>query len=100
MLALQRRIDRLVRRRRVGPASPRGRRRLLRVRVDGLSDLVIYGPASRHGDVSFIDVAGVHTGPSEEAMQTLVVAPEGVGFPPPPITPPILVYPHVVGYRA
>ncbi len=99
VLALQRRIDRLVRRRRRGPASSRGRRRLLRVQVDGLSDLVIYGPASPDGDVSFIDVAGAHTGPSEEEMQTLVVAPEGVGLPT-PITPPILVAPHFVGYRA
>jgi hypothetical protein len=53
VLALQRLVDRLVRRLRIGPAPARGHRRLLVVQIDGLSRSVL-AQALREGRMPFL----------------------------------------------
>jgi hypothetical protein len=61
-------------------------------------DLVIYGNDAPEGNVSYMPEAGAHAGPSPEEMETFVVSPPGVVLPW-PITHPVQLYPHFLGYQ-
>ncbi len=63
-----------------------------------VGDLVIYGIDAPGGHVSFIPEVGAHAGPSPEEMQTFIVTPPGVRMPA-PITHPLQLYAHFVGYQ-
>ena len=62
-------------------------------------DLVLYGIGAPGGDVSFIDERGSHAGPSEDELHTFILHPSDVALPVAPLTHPIQLYPHFVGYR-
>jgi hypothetical protein len=74
-----------------------GLRELMAMRCAG--DLVIYGNESPQGNVSYVHEHGAHAGPSEDEMETFVVAPPGVDLPA-PLTHPTQLYPHFRAYRA
>ncbi len=61
-------------------------------------DLVIYGLEAAAGHVSFVAETGAHAGTTAEEMQTFVVAPPGIALPA-PLTHPLQLYPHFVGYQ-
>lgn len=61
-------------------------------------DLVLYGLDAPGGNVSFIAERGAHAGPSAEELHTFIIAPPGVTLPS-PITHPLDLYPHFVGYQ-
>jgi hypothetical protein len=61
-------------------------------------DLVIYGIDAPEGHISFIPEVGAHAGPSPEELQTFIVCPGTVRLPS-PISHPIQLYDHFIGYR-
>ena len=62
-------------------------------------DLVIYGNESPDGNVSFITELGAHAGPAAEELYTFILSPPGAA-PPSPITHPIQLYEHFLGYSS
>lgn len=61
-------------------------------------DLVLYGNAAGAGDVSFIEEAGAHAGPSAGEMQVFVLHPPSAPLPDAPLTHPIQLYPVFARY--
>jgi Type I phosphodiesterase / nucleotide pyrophosphatase len=72
-----------------------GIRDLMAMRCAG--DLVIYGNDSPDGNVSYIRELGAHAGPAPEELHTFIVSPPGANLPS-PITHPIQLYEHFLGY--
>jgi len=62
-------------------------------------DLVIYGHDSPDGNVSYVAEIGAHAGPSTDELYTFVVCRRDIELPR-PITHPVELYPHFLGYRA
>jgi hypothetical protein len=62
-------------------------------------DLVLYGTDAPQGHVSFIPELGAHAGPSPEELHTFIVRPATVTLPV-PLTHPIQLYDHFMGYQA
>jgi hypothetical protein len=60
-------------------------------------DLVIYGNDSPDGNVSYIRELGAHAGPAPEELHTFILSPPGANLPS-PITHPIQLYEHFLGY--
>jgi hypothetical protein len=75
----------------------RGIHDLMAMRCAG--DLVLYGNGSPEGNVSYVREHGAHAGPSEDEMETFVVAPPGAGLPE-RIAHPLELYPHFIRRRA
>ena len=61
-------------------------------------DLVLYGLESPAGHVSFIAETGAHAGPTEDEMQTFVVAPPHAPLTE-PVTHPLELYPQFARYQ-
>ncbi len=61
-------------------------------------DLVLYGIGAPTGDVSFIDERGAHAGPSQAEMQTFILHPPHASPSDTPLTHPVQLYPHFMGY--
>ncbi|HEU5195730.1 MAG TPA: alkaline phosphatase family protein [Methylomirabilota bacterium] len=61
-------------------------------------DLVLYGLEAPGGHVSFIAEIGAHAGPTENEMQTFVVAPPHVALPE-AVTHPLELYPQFARYQ-
>ena len=61
-------------------------------------DLVFYGIGAPTGDVSFIDERGAHAGPSQAEMQTFILHPPHASPSDTPLTHPVQLYPHFMGY--
>ena len=62
-------------------------------------DLVIYGHDSPDGSVSYVAEVGAHAGPSTDELYTFVVCRRDIELPR-PITHPVELYPHFLGYGA
>jgi len=68
------------------------------VAMPSAGDIVLYGTGAPGGDVSFIDELGAHAGPSEEELHTFILSPPRTRTPE-PITHPIQLYEHFLGYQ-
>src|SRR3989442_12043359 len=88
-----------------GPFSARADRAAVLAYVRDLmampsaGDLVIYRHDSPHGNVSYVAGIGAHAGPSTDELHTFVVCRRDIELPR-PITHPVELYPHFLGYRA
>jgi len=61
-------------------------------------DLVLYGLEATNGNISFIAETGAHAGPTEDEMQTFVIAPPHVRLGG-PIAHPLELYPRFAAYQ-